>query len=137
MIDYVLEIHIIFIIEVVLYWLQFHPEMGQNSIRILSQVQFLTFCNFMCLVQLSLQQNVYGWVCVAPWSRVGRETVGSPVYWKDYRLGYMPFLLGTWYVYAIWEYRNVHNFLTLSVRKLNIVSFFVFPFRTSETTTKL
>ena len=69
MIDYVLEIHITFIIEVVLYWLQFHPEMGQNSIRILSQVQFLTFCNFMRLVQLSLQQNVCGWVCVAPWSQ--------------------------------------------------------------------
>lgn len=69
MIEYVLEIHITFIIEVVLYWLQFHPEMGQNAIGILSKAQSLKFCNFMCLVRLSLQQNVYGWMFVAPWSQ--------------------------------------------------------------------
>ena len=69
MIEYVLEIHITFIVKVVLYWLQFHPEMGQNAIGILSKAQFLAFCNFMCLVWLSLQQNVYGWLFVAPGHR--------------------------------------------------------------------
>lgn len=121
MIEYVLEIHITFIIEVVLYWLRFHPEMGQNAIRILSKAQSLKFCNFMCLVRLSLQQNVYGWMFVAPWSQGVGGRLRAPQSTGEIRLGYMPFLSGTWYVYTIWEYRNVHNFLTLSIRKLNIV----------------